>query len=119
MKPIQPSSKINSTILGFAGISLIFIGIFHFIFTEDLTLEKLASLENLVDLAAPILGSIFIFYARRPDQINQEEKLNDLCQSPTTINLMTGVSYFFLTIIGLFIIIPVIALVWMKATGNL
>lgn len=115
---MQPSSK-KPIAFGFLGIMLIFIGIFHFIFTGDFTLQTITNLEHSVDLISPILGFISIIYANKLNAESLEEKANEIYNHPKVIGVMTGASYFYITIITLFVIIPVIALVWFWLKGEI
>jgi hypothetical protein len=122
-----PSSNRFYTVLGFLSILLIFWGIFHLIFQGALRTEHLTYLDFL-DPRSPLfygqLGLVTIgvrvalkeLWNRSPQF---RKKSAAVVNSHKTIGLMTGVGYFFLFVIGLFVVIPVIALVYMKLTGKL
>lgn len=124
MEPSSPDSG-RYTFLGFLGILFLFWLMFHFVFEGTLRTEHL---PGFFDPRDPIFyGALVILYGliqaigrwlwKRYPQLKEHEEA--LIVSHKTVGLMTGVSYFFLAVIGLFIVIPLIALLYFNATGQL
>lgn len=124
MESPKPSQRLYS-FLGFLGILLIFWAIFYFVFQGKLRTEHLPGILDPRNPAVYIGLAIFVsimkeilqrLWERHPEW---KEKQDAVIQSHKTIGVMTGIGYFFLFVIGLFVVIPVIALIYFKLTGQI
>ncbi|MDP2624669.1 MAG: hypothetical protein Q8P27_00610 [Candidatus Peregrinibacteria bacterium] len=120
-QPIEPKSSLSrGMMIGFALALLSLIGVFALIFEGYLTLDTLTILESF---DSGIFLVIFIVVIprliKRKNQLKNGQPLEtepNLINTKGTINFMMGVSYFFIGIIILFIVLPILISLWSMFT---